>query len=61
MSDIVIMNNQDGDLNGGGINGEFDQTQANENDYSRKVYKAKRLKNQGIMGNNNNTGNNNNN
>jgi len=45
MSDIVILSNQDGDINGGGMNGEYDQTQANENDYSRKVYKAKRLKN----------------
>ena len=59
MSDIVILSNQDGEVNGGGMNGEYDQTQVNENDYSRKVYKAKRLKNQGTLGNN--TANNNNN
>ena len=60
MSDVVILSNPGGEINGGGMNGEFDQLpQGNENDYSRKVYKAKRLKNQGILGNN--TGNNNNN
>jgi hypothetical protein len=59
MSDIVLLNNQDGEVNGGGMSGEYDQNQTNENDYSRKVYKAKRLKNQGTLGSN--TANNNNN
>lgn len=50
MSDIVSLNNEDGEKaagNGsaGGACGEFDQNQSNDNDYSRKVYKAKRLKN----------------
>lgn len=51
MSDIVSLNNEDGgekaagNGSGGGPCGEFDQNQSNDNDYSRKVYKAKRLKN----------------